>query len=136
MALPSSPSLQENQTLLVPLNSAYWAYFSAANTKPHMTRAQLTDSSSTSKKKLNGLVRYGILPGAFPTAQLHNLQRLYGLLPGVNVAVKVPPVGVEKNIRILGIYGDTSAEIVRKDIPACGGGIVHLLNSVVLPYPL
>jgi len=121
----------------VPLNSAYWAYFSVANTKPHLTRAQLTDNSSaTSVKKLNGLVRYGILPGAFPTAQLHNLQRLYGPLKGVNVAVKVPPVGVVKNIRILGIYGDTSAEIVRKDIPVCGGGIVHLLNSVVLPYPV
>ena len=53
-------------------------------------------------------------PGAFPTRSLRNLQRLYGLLPGINVAVKVPPRGVKKPIRVLGVFGDTVARLTRK----------------------
>jgi len=45
---------------------------------------------------------------------MYNLQRLYGLLPGVNVALKVPPRGVKQNIRVLGIFGNTIANITRK----------------------
>ena len=52
--------------------------------------------------------------GAFPTHSLRNLQRLYGLLPGINVAVKVPPRGVKKPIRVLGVFGDTIARMTRK----------------------
>ena len=50
----------------------------------------------------------------FPTHSLRNLQRLYGLLPGINVAVKVPPRGVKKPIRVLGVFGDTIARMTRK----------------------
>ena len=57
--------------------------------------------------------------GAFPTHTLRNLQRLYGLLPGINVAVKVPPRGVKKPIRVLGVFGDTVARMTRK-ARACG----------------
>ena len=75
-------------------------------------------------------------PGSYPTRSLQNLQRLYGLLPGVNVAVKVPPRGVRRNIVVVGVNGDTRASILRKDIPVCGGGYVHLLSEVVLPYKM
>jgi hypothetical protein len=63
--------------------------------------------------------------GAFPTHSLRNLQRLYGLLPGINVAVKVPPRGVKKPIRVLGVFGDTIARMTRKararELAHCAG---------------
>ena len=73
--------------------------------------------------------------------------------------VKVPPRGVKKAIRVLGIYGDTVAKLTRKvrlrlyrqsaprrrdacsrrpaqDVPVCGGGYIHVMDDVVLPYKL
>ena len=72
-----SASAQGNQTLLVPIDSSYPPHFGA----------------NTSTDKLAGYVLYNIIPGQFPTHSLHNLQRLYGRLDGVDVAVKVPKVG-------------------------------------------
>ncbi len=43
---------------------------------------------------------------------------------------------MKKNIRVLGIFGNSVGEIVRKDLRVCGGGVVHLMDDVVLPYPL
>jgi hypothetical protein len=131
------------------------------------------------------LARLSVAAGAFPTRSLRNLQRMYGLLPGINVAVKgaalwciaaafasadpralsvsvpaVPPRGVRTPIRVLGVYGDTVGRMTRsacsrdgcrarllvltsaclpasaEDIPVCGGGFIHILDDVVLPYKL
>ena len=51
-------------------------------------------------------------------------------LPG---GLQVPPPGVRENVRVLGIKGKTSARIVRKDVPVCGGGFVHIVDDVVTP---
>ena len=45
----------------------------------------------------------------------------------------MPPPGVRENVRVLGIKGKTSARIVRKDVPVCGGGFVHIVDDVVTP---
>ena len=64
------------------------------------------------------------------------MQRLHSLLPGANVAVKVPRPGVRKPVRVLGVGGATAANITRKDVAVCGGGYIHVIDSVVLPYAL
>ena len=111
-------SLQGNQTLLVPIDSSYPANFGA----------------NSSTDKIAGYVLYVVIPGQFPTHSLHNLQRLYGRLEGVDVAVKVPRVHAGGHIQILGIYGDTIGRIVHKNLTACGSVYIHLLDAPVLPY--
>ncbi len=74
--------------------------------------------------------------GAYPTRSLRNLERLYGRLPYVNMAVRVPPAGVKARIRVLGFQGDSAADIVRADVATCGGGVIHILDDVVLPYQI
>jgi hypothetical protein len=111
-------SFQGNQTLLVPIDSSYPAHFGA----------------NTTTAKLAGYVLYNVIPGQFPTHTLHNLQRLYGRLPGVDVAVKIPRVHAGGHIQILGIYGNTIGRIVHKNLTACGSVYIHLLDAPVLPY--
>ncbi len=68
----------------MPLDSAFERHFARNSTR--LSRVDL--SSAANAKKLKGYVRYGIIPGAYPAGTLRNLQRLYGRLAGVNVAVK------------------------------------------------
>jgi hypothetical protein len=115
--------------------------------------------------------------GAFPTRSLRNLQRLYGLLPGINVAVKVRGSarrlsGAWHEMRPTSIVAGAAARRQEahprarrlrrhrraadpqgapagpaapraqahaaraQDIPVCGGGYIHILDTVVLPYKL
>jgi hypothetical protein len=52
------------------------------------------------------------------------------------MAVRVPPAGVKARIRVLGFQGDSAADIVRADVATCGGGVIHILDDVVLPYQI
>ncbi len=67
---------------------------------------------------------------------MHEAQRLDTLLEDVTIEVKVPAPGERVNILLLGPYNRMSAYIVRKDVPVCGGGFVHILDNVLLPHAM
>lgn len=85
---------------------------------------------------MGGVSLAPLASGSYPTRSMHDAQRLDTLLDEVTVELKVPPAGEKLNVLVLGPYGGQSAFIVRKDVPVCGGGYIHITDAVILPHAI
>ena len=78
---------------------------------------------------LNALLSYHLIPGAVLTAaQLRTGQMLPTALEGYSLRV----LNIEGHVRLFGVGSE--AVVTAADIPVCGG-IVHIVDTVLVPVP-
>lgn len=115
-------------TLLVPVDQAFFTPINGEPLRSEKTMDELVYYAPDIKKPLAGA---SILPGLWPSDSLGTSMRIpssnsIGMNP-LNIIVGEDKVLTAEN-------GKSTANIVQKDILACGPSIIHLTDNILLPF--
>ena len=115
-------------TLLVPVNQAFFTPIDAEPLRQEKTMDELVYYAPEIKKPLAGT---SILNGLWPSDSLGTSMRI----PTSNsIGMNQLHVIVGEDKVLEAENGDSTADIVQKDILACGPSIIHLTDTILLPF--
>lgn len=114
-------------TLLAPINSAFQAGINDMPARPEKTMAALI---ANAPDIINPLAGYAVVQGLWPSSTLQPGT----LLPTSDTIDKVNPLNITvASPTVLQGIG-SSANILQKDLAACGPSVVHVIDQFLLPF--